>query len=78
MQTIRADKLSGLTVGQVAARDDTIEVTCRRCRQSRMMLPADLVAEFGEDFPVAEIHRQLRCTNCDKRDALRVEVAWHD
>lgn len=67
-----------LTVGAVAQTVGAFVVTCRRCKHQRMLQPLDLAGKLGEDFPVDQIHRQLRCTECGKRDAVRIEVAWRD
>ena len=66
------------TLREAAQDIGALIATCRRCRHQRMLLPLDLARKLGEDFPVDRLYLRLRCAECRKRGAVRVEVTWRD
>jgi DNA-directed RNA polymerase subunit RPC12/RpoP len=42
---------------------------CRRCKHRRLLYPANLIPQFGEDFPAIELRERLRCSGCRGRMA---------
>ena len=41
----------GRTLGQLVAAKMALVAVCRRCKHRRVLYPANLIPEFGEDFP---------------------------
>jgi DNA-directed RNA polymerase subunit RPC12/RpoP len=40
---------------------------CRQCKHRRVLFPANLITRYGEDFPVIELRKRLRCSDCRGR-----------
>jgi molybdenum cofactor biosynthesis enzyme MoaA len=59
----------GRTLGQLVAAKMAFVAVCRRCKRQRVLYPANLIPQFGEDFPAIELRQHLRCSGCRGRVA---------
>jgi hypothetical protein len=59
----------------VIAAKSALLVRCRRCRYRKLLMPAELAARLGADFPVEKLAPRLRCTSCGGRGMASVEEA---
>ena len=57
-----------MTIGDVAARADHIEVACSRCERRGRYQLARLVATLGAGFPMTDLGAQL--ADCPRRTAV--------
>ena len=52
------------TLRDLARAKVALEAVCRRCNHRRLLLPYDLAAKLGAEFPVDQLAKRLRCTEC--------------
>jgi hypothetical protein len=52
------------TLGQLLAAKMALVAVCRRCKNRRVLYPANLIERFGADFPSIELRQRLRCSAC--------------
>lgn len=45
-----------------------VRVTCRTCGRSVVLPGQAVIRRFGLDFPVLEIAKRFRCSQCGSRD----------
>ena len=64
-----ADRHVGRTLGQMTLAKMALVAICRRCKHRRVLYPADFISRYGENFPVIELRKHLRCTSCRGRMA---------
>ena len=43
------------TLGQLVAAKMALVAVCRRCKHRRLLYPANLIPQYGEDFPAVEL-----------------------
>lgn len=55
-------------LADLAAERRDVFCRCNRCGYNVLMGAADLIAQFGPDFPVPEIGGRLRCAGCGAKD----------
>ena len=60
---------SGRTLGDLVRAKMALVAVCRHCKHRRTIFPANLIARFGESYPVIELRQRLRCTGCRTRMA---------
>jgi hypothetical protein len=60
------------TLLDVARDHAALMVTCRRCKHRGVLYPHHLAVDLGRDFPVDQIARRLRCTECRAKGAATV------
>jgi hypothetical protein len=51
--------LRDLAIAKVA-----LVAVCRRCRHQKLLFPYGLAEQLGANFPVEDLARRLRCTEC--------------
>jgi hypothetical protein len=56
-------------LGELVRAKMALVAVCRRCKHRRVIYPANLIPEFGEDFPAIELRERLRCSGCKGRVA---------
>jgi len=59
----------GRTLEQLVAAKMALVAVCRRCKHRRLLYPANLIPQYGEDFPAVELRDRLRCSGCRGRVA---------
>jgi hypothetical protein len=60
------------TLLDVARDHAALMITCRRCKHRTTLFPAQLAVDLGPDYPVDQIARRLRCTECRAKGAATV------
>lgn len=60
---------AGRALGDLVRAKTALVAVCRHCKHRRTIFPANLIARFGENFPVIELCQLLRCTVCRARVA---------
>jgi DNA-directed RNA polymerase subunit RPC12/RpoP len=66
---------AGRTLAQLVLAKMALVAICRRCKHRRVLYPANLIFEFGEDFPAIQLRDRLRCSKCRYRFANLHESA---
>jgi hypothetical protein len=51
------------TLGQLASEKMALVAICRRCQHRKGALHAVLIGRFGEQMPVIDVRKHLRCNN---------------
>ena len=52
------------TLGDLIGRKAALIAICRRCKHRRLLFPASLASQLGEEFKVLELRKRLRCEGC--------------
>jgi hypothetical protein len=52
------------TLAQLIARKTALVAICRRCKHRRLLFPASLAAQLGNEFRVVDLRKRLRCGGC--------------
>jgi hypothetical protein len=57
------------TLGELVRAKMALVAVCRRCKHRRLLYPANLIRQFGEDFSAIQLRERLRCSGCKGRVA---------
>jgi hypothetical protein len=57
----------GRTLGELVRAKMALVAVCRRCKHRRLLYPANLIPQFGDDFPAIELRQRMRCSGCRGR-----------
>jgi hypothetical protein len=52
------------TLGELVRAKMALVAVCRRCKHRRLLYPANLIPQFGEEFPAIELRQRMRCSSC--------------
>jgi hypothetical protein len=52
------------TLGELIGRKTALVAICRRCKHRRLLFPAALADQLGEEFKVMDLRKRLRCGGC--------------
>jgi hypothetical protein len=61
-----------ITLGEVAARTDILDIRCGRCERHGRLNVARLLAQHGPETPIAEVMR-AQIGDCPKRDDAQIQ-----
>jgi hypothetical protein len=61
-----------MTLGNAAAAHVRLIVWCEDCGHQVELIPGELSQRLGSEFPVPEITRRLRCSQCNGRTVQMV------
>jgi hypothetical protein len=60
------------TLCDLIASKSALVAICRRCRHRRLLFPPVLASRLGENFPVVDLPRRLRCAECKRHGITKV------
>jgi hypothetical protein len=60
------------TLGDLIASKSALVAICQRCKHRRLLFPAVLANRLGENFPVVDLPRRLRCAECRRHGIAKV------
>jgi hypothetical protein len=60
------------TLGDLIASKSALVAICHSCKHRRLLFPPVLATRLGENFPVADLLRRLRCAECKRHGTAKV------
>ena len=61
------ERSEGKTLGELVRAKMALVDVCPRCKHRRLLHPARLIDELGENYPAINLRPRLRCTRCHHR-----------
>lgn len=76
IKTDSADTLLSITLHDLARQKLDIFCWCNICNHNNVIKTAQIIERLGENYPVPEIGRNLKCGKCNNTNDISTRPNW--